>query len=96
MRKVHVGALLWASFCLLWDIIQFNKVRVEPGTLNHLRELDAQLTILTAYVAGPGSSSVPVLCLFSFFTGAGSASAFTAAIKTGEHTNTISRMVSNV
>ena len=37
-----------------------------------------------AYLAGPGSApGVPVLCLFSFFTGAGSASAFTASIKTG-------------
>ena len=38
-----------------------------------------------AYLAGPESApAVAVLCLFSFFTGAGSASAFTASIKTGK------------
>ena len=35
----------------------------------------------TAYNAGPGSYSMPSLCLFSFFSGAGSCSAFTASIK---------------
>ena len=37
----------------------------------------------TAYETGPGpqSTSLPLLCLFSFFTGAGSCSAFTASIK---------------
>lgn len=37
--------------------------------------------IAQAYDAGPGAYSVATLCLFSFFSGAGSASAFTAAIK---------------
>ncbi|ETN43774.1 uncharacterized protein HMPREF1541_11098 [Cyphellophora europaea CBS 101466] len=37
--------------------------------------------IAQAYDAGPGAYSMPVLCLFSFFTGAGSCSAFTASIK---------------
>lgn len=40
-------------------------------------------SILTvpAYDAGPGAYSLLLLCLFSFFTGAGSCSAFTASIK---------------
>lgn len=37
--------------------------------------------IAQAYEAGPGAYSVATLCVFSFFSGAGSASAFTAAIK---------------
>lgn len=36
---------------------------------------------MLAYEAGPGVYSVAALCLFSFFTGAGSCAAFTAAIK---------------
>ena len=35
-----------------------------------------------AFDAGPGGYSIASLCLFSFFTGAGSCSAFTASIKT--------------
>ena len=35
----------------------------------------------TAFDAGPGEYSIASLCLFSFFTGAGSCSAFTASIK---------------
>lgn len=35
----------------------------------------------TAFDAGPGVYSIASLCVFSFFTGAGSCSAFTAAIK---------------
>jgi MFS family permease len=38
--------------------------------------------IAQAYEAGPGAYNVGTLCVFSFFSGAGSASAFTAAIKT--------------
>lgn len=37
--------------------------------------------IAKAYDAGPGAYSMFSMCLFSFFTGCGSASAFTAAIK---------------
>lgn len=37
--------------------------------------------IAKAFDAGPGTYSVAVLCLFSFFTGAGSCSAFSASIK---------------
>ncbi|ETI19546.1 hypothetical protein G647_09380 [Cladophialophora carrionii CBS 160.54] len=37
--------------------------------------------IAKAYEAGPGHYSVPLICLFSFLTGAGSCSAFTASIK---------------
>lgn len=37
--------------------------------------------IAKAFDAGPGVYSVAVLCLFSFFTGAGSCSAFSASIK---------------
>ncbi|KIW58603.1 hypothetical protein, variant 2 [Exophiala xenobiotica] len=37
--------------------------------------------IAQAYEAGPGSYSVGLICLFSFFTGAGSCTAFTASIK---------------
>ncbi|KAL2405881.1 hypothetical protein ABEF95_001962 [Exophiala dermatitidis] len=37
--------------------------------------------IAKAYEAGPGAYSVALICLFSFFTGAGSCSAFTASIK---------------
>ncbi|EXJ71000.1 uncharacterized protein A1O5_05993 [Cladophialophora psammophila CBS 110553] len=37
--------------------------------------------IAKAYDAGPGHFSVALICLFSFFTGAGSCSAFTASIK---------------
>lgn len=39
------------------------------------------LTSSAAFDAGPGVYSVATLCLFSFFTGAGSCSAFTASIK---------------
>ncbi|KIV97947.1 hypothetical protein PV10_01643 [Exophiala mesophila] len=37
--------------------------------------------IAQAYSAGPGAYSVASICVFSFFTGAGSCSAFTASIK---------------
>ncbi|KAL6248099.1 hypothetical protein RBB50_005447 [Rhinocladiella similis] len=37
--------------------------------------------IARAYNAGPGAYSVGLICLFSFFTGAGSCTAFTASIK---------------
>jgi MFS family permease len=37
--------------------------------------------ISPAYEAGPGAYSIWILCLFSFFTGCGSCSAFTASIK---------------
>jgi hypothetical protein len=42
--------------------------------------------IAKAYDAGPGAYSMFSLCLFSFFTGAGSCSAFTASIKAGTWT----------
>ena len=37
---------------------------------------------ILAYVKGEGSVTLPWLCLFAFFTGSGSASAFAGAIKT--------------
>ena len=37
----------------------------------------------TAFDAGAGSYPVPVLCIFSLFSGCGSCSAFNAALKTG-------------
>ncbi|EXJ82499.1 hypothetical protein A1O3_06312 [Capronia epimyces CBS 606.96] len=37
--------------------------------------------IARAYEAGPGAYSVALICVFSFFSGAGSCSAFTASIK---------------
>lgn len=43
--------------------------------------LDARLIAVVAFDAGPGVYSVASLCLFSFFTGAGSSAAFTASIK---------------
>lgn len=41
--------------------------------------------LVEAYDAGPGAYSVASICFFSFFTGAGSCSAFTASIKTGDY-----------
>jgi len=38
-----------------------------------------------AHNSGPGSMGVPLICFFSFLTGLGSCSAFSAAIKTCTH-----------
>ena len=46
--------------------------------------------VLPAYVSGPGLMSLPILFFFSFLTGLGSFSAFSASIKTG-----MARMISD-
>lgn len=74
-QKVQDGVLLWAQFSLQLVITRYRKVGTVIISTRHY------LTRFVAFDAGPGVYSIASLCLFSFFTGAGSCSAFTASIK---------------
>ena len=77
MPKVRAGVSLWASCCYALATIRSPKVRLAEFR----KSISPTAHKSTAYAAGPGQYSVPLICLFSLFTGAGSCSAFTASIK---------------
>jgi len=71
---IFLGAI--ALFCGYFPLHRGKQYQIiaKPG----------MLTMFLAYDYGPGSMSVAVLSFFSFLTGVGSCTCFTAAIKTGE------------